>query len=543
MTMESELHAQTRRLRGSPYPRLVGKGLLLGARLGVARWNRAIDHVEAEQARALADIVRHAAGTEFGRAHGFASVRRYEDFVRRVPIGDYDAFSPYIERMRRGERGLLVPEAVRYFGNSSGSSTAGRPKFLPITERQIAHQRRAGADTLMRWVAWSKDDSLIRGFTVGLFPPTTMRIDGPTLVTSNPALMVTRMPALTRPIYLPHDDIKRMSNYDDKLAAIAERYLDWDVHAVAGTTCWFSLLFQKVLDVARKRGLCADSVSAIWPNLRVLLGGGVSAEPYIPILQRLLGRDDVALVDTYNATEGGIYAATDFSGARGMLMLPHRGTLFEFVPIGEREQATPTRVPLWAVERDRLYSIVVTTTSGLYGYEIGDIVRFPSVSPLRIEFAGRLSGCLSLTQELTTHVDIERAVAHASAKVPCRTIDFGAAADFVDAHGANGNVKGRYILYVEFDEGAEPSSLDAFAKAFDEGLAIQNRVYREHRAGNVALLAPAVEPLVRGGAKDFLDAATGGNVQGKFPRILDEARKTKLVPYTRRGREERTGVS
>jgi hypothetical protein len=239
-------------------------------------------------------------------------------------------------------------------------------------------------------------------------------------------------------------------------------------------------------------------------------------------------------VDTYNATEGGIYATSDFTGAPGMLMLPHRGVFFEFVRLEDRDAKAPPRVPLWAVERDRPYSIVVTTASGLYAYEIGDIVRFRSVDPPRIEFMGRVSGCLSLTQELTTHVEIERAVAHAITKVPCRTVDFGAAGDV----GACGTAKSRYILFAEFDH--DPASLEAFAAAFDEGLARENRVYREHRAGDVALLAPTVVPLAGGGAKRFLDAVTHGNVQGKFPRILGDAQKQKLLAFVRgASREQR----
>jgi hypothetical protein len=207
-----------------------------------------------------------------------------------------------------------------------------------------------------------------------------------------------------------------------------------------------------------------------------------------------------------------------------MLVLPHRGVFFEFVPLEARGRSSPARVPLWSVERDRLYSIVVTTASGLYAYELGDIVRFPAITPLRIEFVGRLGGCLSVTQELTTHVEIERAVAHAAAACGCTTIDFGAAADV----GVGGSAKSRYSLFVEFQEGAAPSNLDAFATAFDRGLCDQNRVYKEHRKGEVALLPPVVVPLARGGSRGFLERITGGNVQGKFPRIVDETKKQLL---------------
>jgi hypothetical protein len=507
-----------------PYPSLVGRLAVAAAPLQQRAWEAGLNDVRAAQESTLIGLLRHARDTDFGRRHGFARVAGYDSFRRQVPLGDYDTFSPYIDRMRAGERGLLVPEPVLYFGNSSGSSTQGKSKFLPITDRQIRFQQSAGTDTVMRYLLWSGDAGMLSGYTLGLFPATTMRAEGPVLITSNPGLMMTKMPIVTRPVYLPHEDVRTMANYEEKLGVIARRYLDYDVRAVAGTTCWFTLLFEKVLAAARGLGRDVRTISQIWPNLRVLFGGGVSAGPYLPVIRELVGRNDITLVDTYNATEGGVYASSDFSGAAGMLMLPHRGTFFEFVPIEERGADNPTRVPLWAVERDRPYAIIVTTASGLYAYELGDIVRFPSVSPPRIEFMGRITGCLSLTQELTTHVEIERAVAHAASSHPCTTVDFGAAGDVA----VDGTAKSRYLLFVEFQEGAAPTDLQAFARAFDEGLCKGNRVYREHRQNEVALVAPRVVRLAAGGARRFLEEVTRGNVQGKFPRIIDETRKELL---------------
>jgi GH3 auxin-responsive promoter len=522
--------ARARELKRSPYPPIVGAVVQRVARVQVAAWDRALRDVRGTQEAQLLSLLDHAKDTEFGRAHGFARIRNHEDFVRQVPVGDYDSFSPYIDRMRKGERGLLVPEFVRYFGNSSGSSNHGRSKFLPITDRQIRHQQRAGTDLVLRYIDWSGNEGMFGGgFTLGLFPPITMKEEGPVLITSNPALMMTKMPAITRPCYLPEEDVRRIGSYEEKLGVIARRYLDYDVQAVTGTTCWFTLLFEKVLAEARRRGRRARSVSEVWPNLKVLFGGGVSATPYLPVIRDLVGREDVTLVDTYNATEGGVYATSDFSGARGMLMIPHRGTFFEFVPLEEHGSPKATRVPLWAVDRDRPYVIVPTTVSGLYAYTLGDIVRFPQTRPLRMEFMGRLSGCLSVTQELTTHVEIERAVEDAVKEVPCRTVDFGAAGDV----GVDGTAKSRYLLFVEFQEGAAPTDLAAFAAAFDRALCGHNRVYREHRIGGVALLPAQVVPLATGGTRHFLEEVTRGNVQGKFPRIIDDTKKALLWKHAK----------
>jgi len=525
-----------RTLQRTLYPRAVGQALHTAARVRVMMWDRALRNVEAAQTRELRRMVDHAKNTTFGRRHGFAGIRTWEQYAARVPVGDYDSFSPAFEAMRTGESGLLVPEKIQYFGNSSGSSTKGKPKFLPIGDRQIAFQRGSASDSLFRYLVWRGEDDYTSGYTLGLFPPTTMRREGPVYVTTNPSLQSIKMPAFTRVCQLPEAEIREIADYDKKLERIADRYLDHDVRAVAGTTCWFSILFDKLLAAARRRGRKADHVRDLWPNLRVLLGGGVSADPYMPVIRERMGRDDIVLVDTYNATEGGIYACSDHSGAPGMLMIPDRGVFFEFVPVEDASDLAtlasgagswPRRVPLWGVEKNKLYAIHVTTPSGLYSYRLGDLVRFPSLDPLRIEFAGRISGCLSTTQELTTHVEIQAAMEHALSRFPATTVDYGCGADV----GVDGTSRSRYVLFVEFEGGRPPVEAEAFARAFDEGLCRENRVYREHRVNEVGIFAPELVVLPPGSVKRFMNDIGNTSVQSKFPRILDADRRDLLRRY------------
>lgn len=516
-----------RELKKTIYPPVVGRALRMSAEVRVALWDRALRRVRETQEATLLSFVRAADGTEYGRRYGFSTIRRYEDYAARVPVGDYDSFSPYIERMRAGESNLLVPETIRYFGNSSGSSNKGKSKFLPIGDRQIKYQRGSAADSLYRYLVRYGENDFTGGYTLGLFPPTTMKKDGPTWVTTNPSLQSIKMPAFAKPAQLPDKDIRNIDDYDLKLERIVERYYDYDIRAVAGTTCWFSLLFDKLLELARAKGHSVSGVHDIWPNLRVLVGGGVSAEPYLPVLRERIG-GDFTLVDTYNATEGGIFATSDHSGERGMLMIPDRGVFFEFVPVEDAEDPWPRRVPLWEVEKDRLYAIHVTTPSGLYSYRLGDLVRFTSTDPLRVEFAGRLSGCLSTTQELTTHIEIQRAAEAALAASGTKSVDYGAAADV----GVEGSARSRYVLFVEF-VGDPPVDRDAFADAFDRALSDQNRVYKEHRHDDVAILKPELVVLPQGSVRRFMADIGNHSVQTKFPRILDDDRKSILRSYVR----------
>jgi hypothetical protein len=352
-----------------------------------------------------------------------------------------------------------------------------------------------------------------------------MKREGPVLVTSNPALMMARLPLVGRSFYLPDRATMHIEDYDQKLEVIAENYLDHDVRAVSGTTCWFAILFDKLLAAARRRGRRVDTISELWPNLRLLLGGGVSAGPYLDVIRDRVGRDDLVLIDTFNATEGGIYASTDpLRPGPGMLMIPHRGVFFEFVPLEEYGSERPTRLPLWQVEADRMYVILVTTTAGLYAYTLGDIVRFPSIDPPRIEFAGRLSGCLSTTQELVTHVEIERAFEAAANEIPAAAVDYSAGADI----GVDGTSKSRYVLFAEFISDRQPQDREGFVAAFDRKLQDVNRVYREHREGEVAILSPELVLLPTGGVDQFMKAIGNTSVQTKFPRIVDDERKEVL---------------
>lgn len=493
----------------------------------IARWDELALKPQPIQVETLRGTCRRAAGTEFGCAHGFAGIRSYEEFRERVPLRSYAEFEPYLQRMRRGERDVLWPGLIRYYGQSSGTShTAALHKFLPISDEQIRWQQRAGFDVVARYLDLSGDRSFTGGFSLGLFPPAVIKPDGPVGVTSNPGLMMRKLPAMARLISLPRSPIKEIEDYDQKLDAIAAAYLDHDVRALSGTTCWFSIFFERLLAAARKQGRAAATVSEIWPNLRALFGGGVHAGPYRKLIEQMVGRP-VHLIDNYNATEGGILAATDKLDDGGMLVIPDRGVFFEFVPRAEHGKPDATRLPLWEVEPGGEYSVVLTTRSGLFGYVIGDFVRFLSVFPHRLVFAGRSSGMLSLTQELMTNLEVESAVTAAAEAQACTMVDYTAASEV----GVNGSGKGRYLLFAEFAH--EPQDLAAFARALDSELCKQNRVYREHRREDVAILPPSVVPLARGATRAFMEALGQTSVQNKFPRILDEARRDVLRKFAR----------
>jgi hypothetical protein len=520
-----------RKLKASPYPKALGAAFWVAAQARVQGWDKALERLEETQLEMMRLVCAANGPSVYGKKHGLDRTFSYEQWKRNVPLADYDSYFPYIERMMLGEHDVLVRGMVKYFGNSSGSSSGGRQKFLPITEQQIGLTSKAGADAAFRLVVKTGDFALPTGYQVAILPPPNFKYQGPVIVSNNPAIMSVNMPRVARPIHLPQGDIKLEANIETKLARIAAAYFDYDVYGVSGTTCWFSLLFDKVLLEAKKRGFSGQTVSEVWPNLRVGFGGGVAAGPYLKVIAQRVGNPDFRLVDTYNATEGGLYAVTDHTGEPGMLVIPDRGVFFEFVRLDEYGTDSARRIPMWEVEKDTNYVLYVSTVSGLSAYRLGDIVRFPSLTPLRMEYAGRLSGCLSTTQELTTHVEIQEAFAYAQAKVPCTAREYGCGADV----GVNGTAKSQYNLFVELEDAGAGLSADAFAAAFDEGLTKANRVYREHRIGDAAILQAKVTVLPKGTVQRFMGEGALNNVQAKFPRILSDTQRDRLRELVRAG--------
>ncbi|MBS1152769.1 MAG: putative auxin-regulated protein [Myxococcaceae bacterium] len=502
-----------------------GSALWAAAKVRVLQWNRIAaspSRLQKVQEQTLLAHVRACAPTEFGRAHHFDTIRSYADYAERVPLRIYADFEPYLERMRKGERNILYPGFIEYYGHSSGSSnTTAAHKYLPISPEQIRWQQRAGFDIVARYLDLSGDKRLTGGYMLGLLPPALIRKDGPVGISSNPGLMQLHMPSAAKMIQLPQPPVRDIEIYDQKLNAMAEAYLDYDVRGITGTTCWFSIFFDRLIATARARGRNVSTVAEIWPNLHALFGGGVHAGPYRQIINERMGRP-ITLIDNYNATEGGLFAATDRSDDHGMLMIPDRGVFFEFVLRADHGRADAKRVPLWKVEPGVDYSIAVTTASGLFSYYMGDVIRFNSVFPHRMEFAGRTGGVLSVTQELTSFIELERAVSEATRVNPCSLVDFTASSEV----GIDGTAKGRYLFFVEFDRA--PADLQSFTTSVDKELCLQNRVYREHRAKDVAILSPVVIALPKGSTGRFMQEMGMNSVQNKFPRIIDQSRRELL---------------
>ena len=443
----------------SPYPVRRGpRAPRRGARLRrVAGTARCVD-VRRVQEATLADLVEHAQRHRVRararlRPHPRATTTSCDAF----PSATTTRFSPYIDRMRKGEQQparprvrALLRQLVGQLEPRQGRSSCPSPSARSATSSAPAPTRSCAT------CDWSGDAGLFSRLHARPLPADDDERRGAVARHVEPGADDDARCRRSRgPCYLPDDDVRRIADYDEKLGVIAERYLDYDVRAVTGTTCWFTLLFEKVLAAARARGrrardglarsgrTCASSSAAAsrrrrtCPSSASSSGGTTSRSSTRTTRPRAASTPRQRLQRRARACSCSRTAARSSSSSRSR----------------SAARPTPTRVPLWAVERDRPYSIVVTTVSGLYAYELGDIVRFPPTARSASSSWGASSGCLSVTQELTTHVEIERAVA---ARRPRRARARRSTSAPRPTSASMARRSRATSLFVEFQEGAAP---------------------------------------------------------------------------------------
>jgi hypothetical protein len=478
------------------------------------------------QERALLRLLERARDTQFGRQHGFARLRSSAEFKRAVPLHRYEDLKPWFERALAGESNVTWPGRIRYFGMSSGT-TAGN-KYLPLSRDSIRQQARGGFDPVAAYLRWTGDCELLSAKALLLGSSTQLeRKPSGVLVGDNTGIMARNMPWLVRRSHAPSARVRAITDWDDKLVAIARESIDLDVRLLAGTPSWFLGLFDQLLSEAARRGRPARHVHDVWPNLRMLTGGGVNYEPYRALVRSRLGRH-VPYVDVYNATEGGIMGVQDRVDAPELAILPDNGLYYEFVPISESSAPSTRRLSLWEVERDVVYALAISTMSGIWSYLIGDCVRFTDLYPHRFVFEGRSTAFLNLTGEHVSQAELERAVDHACQVLSARMRDFTVVSDVARGNGAST----AHSFLIEFD-GNVPE-LERCAQLIDAELRRGNTDYSTHRDSRAGLAAPQVRALRAGAFHDWMRSRGKLGGQHKVPRVLtDKAQREWLEACVR----------
>lgn len=471
------------------------------------------DNPHEVQQAVLQSLLHTARTTAWGRRYGYADAPSAPDFAQRVPISTYEQLYPEIERVLRGEADVLWPGRAEWFAKSSGTTNA-RSKFIPVTRASLHEGHyRAGRDMTALATLYYPETDALGGKTLslgGTHGPNPFRPDGPAShVGDVSAVIMQNLPAWAEFIRTPPLELALLDEWEEKIERIARHVLTADVRVLAGVPTWMIVLLRRVTELAG-----AESIVDVWPRLGLFLHGAVAFGPYRELFRQLIPSARMHYLEIYNASEGYL-ALQDEPDSEDLLLLLNHGIYYEFLPTDQWDAPEPRAIGLEAVELGRTYALIISTSAGLWRYNIGDTVRFTSLAPYRIRIVGRTKHFLNAFGEEVVVENADAAVAAACQATGTTVRDYTAAPIYFAAH--NNASRGGHQWLLEFTE--PPADLPRFTRILDETLRQLNSDYDAKRHRDLALLPPQVLAVPAGTFGQWLARRGKLGGQHKVPRL------------------------
>jgi hypothetical protein len=457
----------------------------------VARQRKwATDPVGTQQ-RVLEYLVKKASNTAFGKDHSFSSIKTPQDWAKQVPVRDYEALSPYIERILKGEEHVLWPGKPAYFAKTSGTTSG--IKYIPITADSIPYHIAAARDALFNYIheTGSPEMEMKHGIHIG-------RLSG---------IVNHHVPGWLKGNQLPSYETNCMDDWEDKLDKIIDETVEQPMSLISGIPPWVQMYFDRIIERTGKK------IKDVFPNFELLVYGGVNFEPYKARLFESIGKQ-IPSIETYPASEGFI-AFQDSQKEPGLLLLLNSGIFYEFIPADEYFNPNPTRLTIGEVELGVNYAVIMNTNAGLYGYSIGDTVKFVSKAPYRIVVSGRIKHFISAFGEHVIGEEVEKAMKATMAKhSEVEIVEFTVAPQVAPKEGLP-----HHEWLVEFAQ--EPKNLKSFSADLDEEMVRLNVYYKDLITGNI--LSPLkVSVLEKDAFRNYMKSQGKLGGQNKVPRLANE---------------------
>jgi hypothetical protein len=451
-------------------------------------------------------LLKGVKNTQFGKDHGLDTVQDYEGFKKAVPIRDYEQFVPYINMVKEGKHNILWKGLPIYFAKTSGTTSG--VKYIPITKDSIDNHINTARNALLCYMAETGNTGFASGKLIFLSgSPVLERVGG--IATGRLSGIVNHhVPAYLRSNQLPSYETNCIEDWEQKLDAIVAETVDQDMTLISGIPPWMQMYFDKLEATTHKK------VGELFPNFNVMVQGGVNFEPYKAKLFESIGRK-IDTVELFPASEG-FFAFQNSQTESGLLLNTNSGIFFEFIPADEIFAENPTRLCLQQVELGKNYALIINSNAGLWGYNIGDTVKFVSLDPYKIIVSGRIKHFISAFGEHVIGEEVESALLQVTAQTNTSVTEF-TVAPFVAGVDANG--KSYHEWFIAFEKA--PSNMADFAAQLDSAMRQQNVYYDDLIKG--AILEPLkIRPLQKDAFVQYMRSIGKLGGQNKVPRLSND---------------------
>ncbi|MFN5416839.1 MAG: GH3 auxin-responsive promoter family protein [Flavobacteriia bacterium] len=463
------------------------------------------------QSEILLELVSTAENTEFGKKHGFSSIKIYQDFKNQVPLNTYESLKPLIDRVISGDNQVLWPTETKWFAKSSGT-TSDRSKFIPVSKESLFEcHYKGGKDLLALYYENFPNRKLYNGKHLIVGGSAQINpIDIDSYFGDLSAIIVKNLPWWAEIRRTPSRETALMSEWEAKIDKMARETIEEDVYILAGVPSWTYILLQKVLEISGK-----EHIKEVWPNLELFLHGGVNFEPYRASFEKLIPSPEMNYVETYNASEG-FFGIQDKANSNELLLMLDYGIFYEFIPMSAFNGLDSKEVvDLSEVKLNENYDIVISTNGGLWRYILGDTIQFTSLLPFRFRITGRTKSFINVFGEEVIVENAEKALANACIQTNSAIQEFTAGPVYLEE-----GKKGKHEWLIEFS--TLPQDLNLFAEILDAELRKLNSDYDAKRYKSLLLENLSVKSIELGTFDAWLKSKGKLGGQHKIPRLSND---------------------
>ncbi len=434
-----------------------------------------------------------------------------KDFQGKVTVADYEDLKPYIERVKKGQANILWTETPEYFAKTSGTTSGS--KYIPISKEGMPFQISGAQSALFHYISQKNNADFVNGKMIFLqgspeleevFGIKTGRLSG---------IVAHHIPNYLQKNRLPSWETNIMEDWEAKVDKIIEETERENMTLISGIPPWLIMYFEKLTEKHRKK------IKQLFPNLQLIVTGGVNYEPYRDKMEELLG-GRVDIIQTFPASEG-FFAFQDDYTKEGLLLLTNHGIFYEFIPLEEYGKPNARRLTLKEIELHKDYALILTTNSGLWAYSIGDVVRFISKDPYRILVSGRTKHFTSAFGEHVIAFEVEEAMKATLEKYPAQITEFHLAPQVNPDEGLP-----YHEWLIEFEK--EPEDTESFRNELDLQLRARNTYYDDLISGNI-LQKLQITRLARNAFHEYAKSQGKLGGQNKTPRLANDRNIADLL--------------
>ncbi|MBD3863124.1 GH3 auxin-responsive promoter family protein [Olleya marilimosa] len=456
------------------------------------------------QDKVFKDLISQATSTTFGIDHDFISINNYQDFVKRVPIRDYEDLKPYVDKVVAGQENILWPGKPLYFAKTSGTTSGA--KYIPLTKDSMPNHVNAARNAILLYIHETGNAKFVDGKMIFLQGSPILKEQNGIQLGRLSGIVAHFVPKYLQKNRMPSWETNCIEDWETKVEAIVEETVNQDMSIISGIPSWVQMYFEKL---QQKTG---EKVGDIFKNFNLFIFGGVNYEPYRAKFENLIGRK-VDSIELYPASEG-FFGFQDKQDQKGMLLQLDSGMFYEFVKADQFFDENPKRITLKDVKVGVNYVMIISTNAGLWAYNIGDTVMFTDTKPYRVIVSGRIKHFISAFGEHVIGKEVEQAMKEATEGTNISINEFTVAPQINPESGLP-----YHEWFIEFEN--EPEDISALAKKIDASLQKQNSYYLDLIEGKV-LQPLKISKVNKNGFQNYMKSIGKLGGQNKIPRLAND---------------------